>query len=635
MRAGKKTIISIFLLLIVAIVACFVYAIGTNDVIINEPDNATWSISTTYTHGFNFSWQDVDEDITSANCTLYMNTSSINLTFDSNSYGSNHVANQTNTVINMSRTFNTTNSIQYWTIRCENLSATPTSWYPATRVMYHDNTVPQVTEGTRSHVTDTWTSDTSLRVEMLPVDTTLLYGDQFTCFIKNNTGALDVVTEDTDNGTAVNITFTMSDGNYSFDIGCRDPANNTNTTNTAYNIFVDTTSPTVTILHPSDNNISSQTWAVLNFTVVEKYLDAIILNWNGTSTWINSTTKCSVLVDNITNKCLYNKTGLTEMTGIVYNVTVNDSTGNIVTSTSQTIKADFRPVGFRNVYNFTISNSSLSFIIAATDYTPTTCQAQILNSDGSNTQNVTGTIGPVGPDGNFNCTGTILPSDIDFEGAFKVRYKIVDGLDNTNYTNKSGVKTDLFSGWNLIAWGDETRSSTSNNITDVCNYIHNCSQASWFNNTDKTFKTFSQSTPTTNGKTVMTKGDPFMIYVALESFVLTNDYYPGDTDSEKYELIYTSGWNTIGILQNANISGLLNVITNNTNVTLSEKNITMATWINASSSTPGYMTCGRSANLCTGGRNPNDINLYKGYGAWALSNANVTINRTAIDGGLK
>lgn len=589
-----------------------VLAIGTNNVILNSPDPGIFTSLTNYTTGFNVSW--VDYDVGSpvkADCTLYIqNDSSAGLVATANKFGTTNINESVSTLLYMNHTFDNNNTAQYWTIVCHNSSSTPSNWTPATRVIYQDQVYPLMTINSVSFTNNTFGSSSTINFNVTVTDSVSTQGNGFTCSLKNGTTTL--ISDTVTNGTATVVSGLVSDGDYSsVTISCSDPALNTNTSGN-YVLKVDSTTPVMAFVDPSVTSGSTQTnnWTYINFTLTEQNLDTILLDFDGSTITMDSN-NCTGTAPNLV--CSTNKTGINDKRNIYYNLTINDSSNNVITSSTKVFSIDNVAPTITTKHNWTISSSIISFIITVTDTTSNVCSATIFNrSEMSTSANIIGTYGTIGAS-TTNCTGTINPSDIDVDGAFTVQYNATDVLGNSVLSNFTGVKKSLFAGWNLI-----TQSNNVRNISTLCSEISGCTQASFFNNTAKSFTTYSTSTPSVNAGIDLNPGDAVLIYTSTSSTYLGNNYLPLSGVAENISLS-DGGWNVMGLTVSSNMSAIL-----------SQDNITIGSYIDVV--TENYLTC-VSSTLCAGTTSSaTDIGLELGSAVWALTNDNVTLNRTSILG---
>ena len=303
LKEGKSKTEVIFLFLFLVILASFlVNAIGTNDVKIGNPENATWtnaSFLSNFTQGFDFEWSVAGNVTMIADCNLFINRTRDNavdttgLVFSPNEYGRNaSVGNYTNTTILMNRTFDNSsgserlkidnNTGYLWTIKCLNLSGTPISWFPTPRILYIDNIVPFADNQTTNIINNTWMTE-ALRMEVNVTDNRSLFGDVLTCDILNNSKPIASATtiETSNNGTLLNITSAiLADGVYSdIDITCTDPAMNVQTVTEFINmnISIDSTDPTATFISPTpgEDSINDTSTLVVNMTITELNIDTL------------------------------------------------------------------------------------------------------------------------------------------------------------------------------------------------------------------------------------------------------------------------------------------------------------------------------------------------------------------------
>ncbi len=651
LRGHVKSISLLILFTLVSIL--IVYAIGTNDVSFNSPADNLWFSGTNYTKGFNFTWSDPgDTSYEYADCTLYINTSSTGIVSTHNEFGEKlGVANYSDSTIYMNRSFfdadlgNATNDTTlYWTVQCCNTTASPNCWAPSARSINTDMTWPKIHNKTLSFTNNSWLSG-EIRIEVNVTDTRALGSDSLTCEITNNSVVLATTTtsETTINGTLLNITTSsIADGLYT-DIRyqCRDPAGNTNTSFLMFNVSVDKTNPIFVSFNdptPAEGSNSSSGDITFNFTVTETNANSVILEFDGANVTmdLSSGTDCNAtgppfsasFYCNITNSSIGAKK---DYVAIVY---VDDYAGNEILSSTRTFSVDLAAPQFNRVFNWTVLDSIASFNFEITDTTPATCSAKIYDRHGNFSTTVAGTLGDIGINrstGTYtNCTGTFNSSDVILEGTFTVKFNMTDGIGESNETRVGGVMTRLYEGWNTVTYPDSI-----SNLTQICTEVEFCEQVARFNNTGKSFKTFSISTPTANDEVLASNGDGILIYVNATSYIITNDNMPYHGLETAWNFtLQIPGWNLVGLLNNASMNTTLHVAgknaTTNSDVALGI-NMSYAAWRNASAEL--YYTCKRSIDRCSGTTvRPKNINLKKGYGVWMLPLSNYTINRSTITG---
>jgi len=657
------------ILLLCIFLTGLVIAIGTDHVEYYTPINATWTNEANYTAGFTGAWNMSNFDKLNynggnyvANCTLYVGNSSMsggdNLTRDS--YYSTNVRAHTNavndTVFNMTLDLKSLGieGLYYWTIECYNSSLTPTSWYPEPRTLYFDNStadwsVKLYIDGTQ-YTNASWTSATSAVWEVNVTENGTLTNEVYTITVFNASDApadnATFVTDTTTNATAVNITQTLTDGNYTIAISVVDNAGNTNTTQMGsmsvgcYQINVDQTNPVVTFLATSsitDNDIVSyDDWIYINYTVIDAHLeDMMYIDLGGTIQNISLSNNCTTYSTD-GYYCEFNFTDLTNVKNSYIDIFANDTAGNIGYSANWTWSLDVGETPVINATNnWTIIDSVINFNITIWDTTPTYCTARIYNSSNNIKTTITGIINDNTEALKF-CTGTISASDISDEGAFTVEFNLTDGAGTSVTSNKSGVLKNLYDGWNLV-----TYTNNSGTVEDICASIEYCTKISDFNNSLQSFRNYLTSVPDTNNDTTINVSDPIYIYTSADDYLLMEDYLPTNQATWKYEnrTLY-DGWNIIGLLYNTTVNTTLYALTYNTSLwDIGDYpngcgdpsnylcNFTWVTKIDTDANK--YLTCGRTAGICTGtSLVASQLYLPKGYAVWALVN---DANRSVIN----
>ena len=654
LRGHFKSISLLILFTLVSIL--IVYAIGTNDVSLHTPEDLKYHNGTNYTEGFNVSWFDAgDTSIELADCTLYINTSSTGLVSTHNEFGKNdgvgnfslRAVNNTYSTIYMNRSFfdadegtATNESTFYWTVQCCNETASPTCWAPAARTLYTDIIAPNVSEVDKGFTNNTWVNNVGdFWIRVNATDDWRI--NPLTVELKNGSRVLYSVT--TTNETAVNLTnASLADGDYTnIRVYIEDSAGNRNRSLLWYNISLDTTVPIFVSFNdptPAEGSNSSSGDILFNFTVTETNANSVILEFDGANVTMNlsSGTDCNdtgppfsaPFYCNITNSSIGAKK---DYAAIVY---VDDYAGNEILSSTRTFSVDLAAPQFNRVFNWTVLDSVASFNFEMTETTPASCRAKIYDRHGNFSTTVAGTLGDIGINrstGTYtNCTGTFNSSDVILEGAFTVKFNMTDGIGESNETSVGGVMTRLYEGWNTVTYPDSI-----SNLTQICTEVEFCEQVARFNNTGKSFKTFSISTPTANDEVLASNGDGILIYVNATSYIITNDNMPYHGLETAWNFtLQIPGWNLVGLLNNASMNTTLHVAgknaTTNSDVALGI-NMSYAAWRNASAEL--YYTCKRSIDRCSGTTvRPKNINLKKGYGVWMLPLSNYTINRSTITG---
>ena len=622
---------NILFILVFFLLVGSVLAIKSGDITIISPADGVWTNQTNYTSGFNFSWVDETADY-NATCRLYIgtvNNPSVIVTEGNASYGVDDVVSEsTNTKIDMNHTFTvglnssaSSNQKFYWIIKCENSTATPNYPYTMTapRVIKQNTEYPRIAIVGIGFSNATWQATSPARMEINITSGANLYGESFTCGILNDSNGYVWASETTANNTAVNITRAAPDGEYTIAGMCKDPALNINKSGVTYYLKVDTITPVITHNSPAEDYISSVNWVLLNWSITEQNVEVISLEWDGTNASIG-TGNCSGSAPSYV--CTYNKTSISAKKDITYKIYTNDSASNVGVSLTRTISVDLANPTVTTIFNFTISDSVASYRILIADTTPSTCVAKVYQRNGSDTGNtLIGEFATIGTTSS-NCTGTLTGSDIGIEGDFRILFNVTDGLGNSVQANKTGVYKSLYAGWNLLAYTGSVRT-----VYTICEEIDGCTQLSYMNNTVGSFVTYSTSTQSVNNGTTINPGDAILVYLSADADFLADDSLPKNDSVGGNITLYDTGWNTMGLTKDANISAVYNAVNSGT----STKNISFASEFEASAST--FYTCKKSTNLCAGTSTlATNIPLYKGDGVWVLTDQsdNFTINRTGV-----
>jgi len=607
----------IFLILLAGIL----YAIPQGGVTPISPDDDVWTNEGNYTDGFNVSWNDPEHNY-NASCELFIGTENnvaIILATVNGSYGTvGQVEENTNIELTMNHTFPTNNTQYYWTIKCINESFLP--WIATTpRILKQDISIPSFNITNHTVENNTWSNSGSLRFEFYATDDQTL-GENLTVRIFNSTDFYVFGSASVENGSQVNLTISLPDGNYTLNANVTDPAENSNTTSIAggpisFSAVIDTTDPVITDLLPANGTVWNDTEIGINFTITELNLATVYLEWNGTNETFDLNNCTSAPPQ---HNCSFNKT-VTSWRYLDFKTFAIDEASNDGISATNTMSIDLDGISFI-VNNWTVSNSVANYVVDITDTTPTTCSIKLYQKNESYIDILTGTIntGIVN-----NCTGTIQGSDIGIEGNFRAEFNLTDEAGNQNITNVSGVYNALYEGWNLITYPNTNRTSST-----IVTEILNATQVSWYNNSIASFVTYSTSTPGTNNATQINPGDAIFVYLNANTSFIENEYLPTAIDESIYAIIYTTGWNAFGLTENSNVSAVYNTTTNAT----SYQNITWTSWYNASSDT--FNTC-KKGGTCAGTSDAaSDIDLPRGHAVWILSDltANLTINRSIMGG---
>lgn len=673
LRVKKSQLKSIFInTLFLIIFAFIVSSIGGNDVVLLTPPNGTWTNDTINgTAGFNFTWRDgADSSIEKADCTLFILNITVggdktnlltrivdNENLRNTSFG---VGNNTVTTLSMNATgpgnalYNRgNNSENWWTVRCENVSSSPTRGYPSPFVVFHDSIYPNMTNMSDGFTdkNNTWiTSPSELWIEINVTDNADLQGKyNITCEMTNNSQVFASAKTTTSTGltptTSLNLTnSTMDDGIYdSIRYQCRDPAGNINKSFHSFNLSLDSTLPVISFNNgtPEEgNNLSSGALIEINFTVTDLNIEIrnIIVEFDGANRTMNaSALNCAATSPFTGYNCNVTNASVGDKKDYKIVIYANDSAGTAATA-SRTFSVDSIAPRILTILNWTSNDSIVDYSFTINDTTPGSCIAKIFDRNSNLITTLNGTLGDSavigGGEGTLtNCTGTFNETNIIEEGAFTVKFNATDGVNNTNETSKGGIFTRLYTGWNLVTNLD---GDTSNK--GVCDTVAFCDQTSWFNNTggSKIFKTFSNSTPSVNAGTNVPSGDGIHIHTTQNTEIITNDNTPDDQQETVWNFSLTvPGWNVMGLLTNTSVNATYSLIGKNATTNADTGlglNMTYSSWLNASAEK--YYSCKRSLLKCSATSVlPIDINLRKGYGVWVLVPANYTVNRSTIFGG--
>lgn len=612
--------VSLFLIFLVI----GVYAISQGDVTLSTPSNATWTNATNYTAGYNFTWNDADDfSYEQANCSLFIGVESsvASLIKNETNYHTSVVANNnTLTRLYMNDYFMRNDTMYYWTVVCGNSTSQDGggNWAPTPYVIYQDNSLPLIEDLGRRFTNDTWLTYNDPWFYINVTDSGNTHGSTFAVAIINASNAsVSHGSTTTSNATAVNLSLSLSDGNYTVNLRATDPAGNFNKSTYTYDFQVDTTDPALTYQSDTiaDGGNTTEVHFYINFSVTEAYLETINLTFD-------STDYILVLANNCTSNnlpiwyCSYNVTGLSAENDIAYNFTINDTAGNLLTSATRTISVDTASPTIDNKWNWSVTDSVASWNFTFTDTTPDTCYAYVWNRSSDLVATKTGTINSTSSD----CTGTFSQSDIAVEGAFTIEYYLRDEPANSVTGNLSGVMTNLYEDqWNLI-----TYASFNQTVENICSGIEYCTNIAVYNNSAKTYTTYSTSTPTVNNDTMVNPGDAMIVYVSDDDYLIGNDHIPKNGNTNENITLYT-GWNTMGLVYNTTMNTTIFYKQNGTMF-----NITWGSLYDADADT--FYTCSRAANLCAGTSDTaNNIMLPKGYAVWVMAD-NVTINRSVING---
>ena len=610
----NKTIL-ISMLTILLIVAT-IQALPQGAITINSPSDNTWTNLVNYSSNFNFSVND-NEGNYSVNCSLYIGTTQnlpLIIATANSSYASQIMYQETNTVFSMNHDLPENDTTYYWAIKCYNNTHLP-SVASDLRTLKQSVTTPTLSINDVSFTNNTYVT-LPMRFEVTAIDNST-QGEALTLTIRNGTG-YSHESASVYNETLTNITWSPADGTYVVDLNVSNPAGNTAINDTTYTVYVDATTPVVSWNSPASGIATASTYQELNFSLTEQNVDTIQLNWSGTTETV-AIGNCTGTAPNY--ECEFNKTGVTSTRNVAYGLIINDSAGNELETALRNISINSSTPTII-AYNWTVTSSIAAWRFLITGTTPETCLAKLYDKNGSYVSTSTGTLGTIGA--TTNCTGTFIESDINKDGAITAEFSVTDEVNNTVLENHTGVVNELYAGWNIITYADSTRA-----VNTICGEIGSCTSVAWYNNSKQAYTTFSTSTPGTNNATSISPGDAILVYVSVDSAYIANNNLPGATDDGRYITLYDGGWNTMGLILNANLSSVYYAPANNTGL----YNISYASLYNANTET--FSTCKRSSGLCAGTSTAaTNIDLPLGYAVWVLTDQglNYTINRTEVLG---
>lgn len=618
----KKIYITLIFCLLFVVGIIMISGLEQDSLTITSPADETWTIGLNYTPGFNISYDAVEMYNGSSNysviCTLYIGDDN-NAYWLINGASTSHDIRQINdgstALFKMNHSLSDTHGIYYWTVKCMNETVFPNGDWRTTdvRKLYQDNHTPVYSIQDTGFTNNTWTTSTSLRFEVLLTDEGFI-DQSLNVRLANSTGIMQTTT--ISNNTATNVTFTLTDGEYTLlQLNFSDPAGNTNLSSEYYGVKIDSVTPVITFISPADATTTLLDYQFINFTVVEQNNDTVFLEYDGANITLNA--YCNGTVPNLT--CGYNMTGRNASRNDAYRVIVNDSVGTRGLSSTQTVSYDSTAptIGWKG--NWTLDQSVVNWSFQINDTTPNTCLAKIYQWNSSYIGSVDGTLGTVGAI--TNCSGQLSQSDVGIEGLFRLEYNATDNTGQSVLSNITGIFKKLFSGWNLV-----TQPHT-NSMVNIIAGVQYSTQVSSFNNQEQTFTTYAASTPSVNNATNVTQGDAVLIYTSADSYMFGIDSIPTGTGDTENITLYISGWNLVGLTKRLNLSDVYNM----NSTTPATLNVSWASYLNEEEET--FYTCSRSSTYCAGTtKNATGITLPKGYAAYALTDktGNYTYNRTRM-----
>lgn len=289
-----------------------------------------------------------------------------------------------------------------------------------------------------------------------------------------------------------------------------------------------------------------------------------------------------------------------------HNVTYrcNDTSGNY-TSETYSFKIDqLAPALTMN--NLTVVAGVASINVSIVDNNTGTCAITL------NGTSIACTI--VGSGTTSYATGTVTGAEWALDGNVTLSVTATDVAGNLGTAAKTGlIRNTLNAGWNLIS------SPVATNLSDICSKVSGCTGASWFNNTNKSFVTYSTLAASVNNGYVLNPGDGVLVYVPSTAYLIANDFIPtiGSGDA-KENITLTAGWNLMGLtLGNTTPNGTL--IQNATNFTFaSAQNLT------------SYVTCSNNS-VCSNGDNSHGLAIPKGQAVWVLITGTQVLNRSKVN----
>jgi len=603
-------------------------AIGPEDVSLTTPTDATWTNLDNYTTGFVFQWADSDDSsYTTANCTLHLTDTNFLPVLTNGSYFHTYetATESTATTLYQNAAVTNTTKTYYWTVECYNTSSLDglsAGWSPTANILYVDDSTPQYIVDSLSFTNGTWVTNANIWIAVNGTDTSAIVGT-YTASIVNTTGTIKASGTGTGITDLINITYTAPEGENIIGIKLCDPASNCNATSDNYTVSVDTVIPTATVITPTVGSTAGVDYILANFTIVETNNDTVIFDLEGTNYTLPST-NCTDYTTHM--HCIYNFTGLSNTRNMWIIAYANDSAGQWGASVNVTFNVDTASTAVTTKYNWTITDSIVSYKILATDVTPTLCEAIIWNSTSDAIATKTGSWTRAAA--TSNCSGTFSGTDISDDGAFIVEYNVTDGNGNAASSNLSGVITTLYTGWNVVTW-----LGANDTVDDICDTVEYCTQVSKFGNSGKSFTTYSIATPTVHNTTYIDHGDAVLIYVTASDYLFQNDHTDTFQAGLENASLYTGGWNIMGLFSATTLNTTLWAQTYNgtyiDNTTL--RNITYSSWLNTNADL--FYSCLRDSEYCV----PFSLDLAavnitipKGYAVLNIVDANITTNRTRI-----
>lgn len=576
----KKLILcltSIFILLGLA----FVYA-DVNRIILDYPADAMINNTDNDTLGFEFIYQG---DSTTASCSLVMNLTSgyHNITFTNTTTAKNDV-----------HTFYSNNSFSdtyyQWYINCTATGQDP--YKSAVRTLTIDTTIPtiEITEPSNSETITTSTVDFNMTASETCTNGAYVdyAGTNVTMTHEGSNVYSYTASGIADNNTGITPTF-----------WCIDQVNliRSNNTHTFYKDVAPTDIVFVTP-SPDDAAYTTNNYTYINITFTETYPANCTIVWdNGTAT--------TYFMTRSGNNCYKNMTGQTEQES-TYNITVNDTAGNSLSTSDRTITFDYTDptLGtYVNQNNTGLAEMTISANVTMTDTNKDSCYARVFSSDGSTTD-VTATLtGAV-------CQATITNSHINADGQFHIEWhgqdsagSTVTGTNQSNYTMNT-----LKTGWNMVS-----------NLINLTTYqtgqlSTRITHVSWYNNTAKSYVNYVVGL-NTNNDTSIPDGDSAYVYVSSDTYLLR--WWSSDRASP-YNVTLTKPLNQLTAFNQT--GNTLAQLCDET-ISNSSSSITYIVYLNATDQRYRPHRCG----FTYGGYN--NITIPRGMSYWAIVDGETNIER--------
>ena len=382
---------------------------------------------------------------------------------------------------------------------------------------------------------------------------------------------------------------------------------------------------TVTYVEPTlaNNSNTSNGWLYINVTLN----DTTVLR-----------TAWAKLGTNVTNMTMTNTTEAWYVNLTIPVTTVNDTlagqwnnytvtinhTGNYTYGTFRMFKKDTIAPTLSAVVSPALANNTthswLGMSFTVNDNTTQGCYLNVF--DNSNTLYQYGSANTSTDQQPTACTIRYAANSTVPDGNLTLRILGNDSIGRNVTQDFPMLQTTLrANSWNFIGYGDSLNLS----LKTLIETLPDATQATVFDNTaqNKTYTTYQKSLTQVNNNSNATAGGVLGIYTTA-SFTLLRNQTSFNTSLSNVSL-QTGGWNLLSVYRTISMNETMFMDVNstgNTSITqISIFNVTSGYWV----------SCIRSLSLCTGNPNttdPTTMNINQGYGVFALTNANLTLNRS-------